>query len=398
MLFKHAEIFTPQGFVRGAFTVEDGRFGEILPQSPDMPGTDLGGARVIPGLIDIHNHGNSGADFSDGDPDGIRTMARYLAKNGVTSFAPASMTLPYDVLARAFRAAADYNRAAHPGCARLMGIQMEGPFFSEKKKGAQNGAYLRLPDFEAFRALYEASEGLLRIVDVAAELPGAVDFAAQAAKLCTVSIAHTDCSYEDAAAVFALIRQTPYAASFERVEAAEVEEYYRRAFEKGIADPEEYAVKNWIVRVQGFLISCATFGFTSNYREIMSGTYCHDLFYQTFGEKLMDLLGDLANRKVFTSETIYRMEVKEAVILNDLMDQFMRAAIKYDDPSQSLNSIDQRMVYFISNNYKNAYHYHARGKSDVEKLYLRILLVTDYICGMTDSYAKRLYQELKAMI
>src|SRR5699024_4970822 len=123
-----------------------------------------------------------------------------------------------------------------------------------------------------------------------------------------------------------------------------------------------------------------------------------DLFYQTFGEKLMDLLGDLANRKVFTSETIYRMEVKEAVILNDLMDQFMRAAIKYDDPSQSLNSIDQRMVYFISNNYKNAYHYHARGKSDVEKLYLRILLVTDYICGMTDSYAKRLYQELKAMI
>ena len=158
MLFKHAEIFTPQGFVRGAFTVEDGRFGEILPQSPDMPGTDLGGARVIPGLIDIHNHGNSGADFSDGDPDGIRTMARYLAKNGVTSFAPASMTLPYDVLARAFRAAADYNRAAHPGCARLMGIQMEGPFFSEKKKGAQNGAYLRLPDFEAFRALYEASE------------------------------------------------------------------------------------------------------------------------------------------------------------------------------------------------------------------------------------------------
>ena len=202
MLFKHAEIFTPQGFVRGAFTVEDGRFGEILPQSPDMPGTDLGSARVIPGLIDIHNHGNSGADFSDGDPDGIRTMARYLARNGVTSFAPASMTLPYDVLARAFRAAADYNRAAHPGCARLMGIQMEGPFFSEKKKGAQNGAYLREPDFAAFKRLYDASEGLLRIVDVAAELPGAVEFAEKASKLCTVSIAHTGCTYEEASAVF----------------------------------------------------------------------------------------------------------------------------------------------------------------------------------------------------
>ena len=202
MLFKHAEIFTPQGFVRGAFTVEDGRFGEILPQSPDMPGTDLGGARVIPGLIDIHNHGNSGADFSDGDPDGIRTMARYLAKNGVTSFAPASMTLPYDVLARAFRAAADYNRAAHPGCARLMGIQMEGPFFSEKKKGAQNAAYLRLPDYDAFARLYDASEGLLCIVDVAPELAGAADFARRAAEKCTVSVAHTDASYEESAAVF----------------------------------------------------------------------------------------------------------------------------------------------------------------------------------------------------
>ena len=201
MLFKHAEIFTPQGFVRGAFTVEDGRFGEILPQSPDMPGTDLGGARVIPGLIDIHNHGNSGADFSDGDPDGIRTMARYLAKNGVTSFAPASMTLPYDVLETAYKTAVQLKKAQPEGCARLMWIQMEGPFFSEKKKGAQNGAYLRDPDFAAFKRLYDASEGLLRIADVAAELPGAVEFAEKASKLCTVSIAHTDCTYEEASAV-----------------------------------------------------------------------------------------------------------------------------------------------------------------------------------------------------
>ncbi len=180
--------------------------------------------------------------------------------------------------------------------------------------------------------------------------------------------------------------------------ADKLEEYYRRGLEKGVADPEEYAVKNWIVRVQGFLIGCATFGFTSNYKEIMAGTYRYDLFYQTFAEKLMELLGDLAYRKVFTSETIYRMEVKEAVILNDLMDQFMKAVIKYDDPSQTLNSIEQRMVYFISSNYKNAYHFHAKGRTDVEKLYLRLLLVTDYICGMTDSYAKRLYQELKAML
>lgn len=173
---------------------------------------------------------------------------------------------------------------------------------------------------------------------------------------------------------------------------------YRRGKERHVKDPEEYAIKNWIVRVQGVLISCATCGFTSNYEAIMEGSYTHDLFHDTFAEKLMDLLGDMAYRKVFTSEAIYRMEVAEAAMIDYLMDKFVTAVIHYDVPGQNLNSIDMRMVSFISSNYKNAYHYHAQGKSDAERLYLRLLLVTDYICGMTDSYAKRLYQELKAII
>ena len=168
--------------------------------------------------------------------------------------------------------------------------------------------------------------------------------------------------------------------------------------EKKVRNPEEYAVKNWIVRAQGFLISCATFGFTSNYKEIMEGTYKHDLFYGTFAEELMELLGRMAYQQVFTSRPIYRMEVAEAVMIDYLMDCFVSAIIKYDDPGEELDSIDERMVSFISSNYKNAYHYHAKGKTDVEKFYLRLLLVTDYICGMTDSYAKRLYQELKAIL
>ncbi|MGN0422338.1 MAG: deoxyguanosinetriphosphate triphosphohydrolase [Lachnospiraceae bacterium] len=175
-------------------------------------------------------------------------------------------------------------------------------------------------------------------------------------------------------------------------------ELYLRAKEMHVENPEEYAIKNWIVRVQGFVINCATYGFTSNYQAIMQGTYGHDLFYQTFAEELMDLLGDLAFREVFTSEPIYRMEVTEATMLDFLLDKFMTAIIKYDDKTQKLDSIDERMVSFISSNYKKAYHYHARGKSEIERLYLRILLVTDYVCGMTDSYAKRLYQELKAIV
>lgn len=180
--------------------------------------------------------------------------------------------------------------------------------------------------------------------------------------------------------------------------AGKLEELYRRGVEKQVDHLEEYAVKNWIVRVQGFLISCATFGFTSNYEAIMQGKYPADLFCGTFAEELMELLGDVAMRRVFSTRQIYLMELVEAGILDFLMDSFVRAVIHYDEDDSALNSIDRRLVYFISSNYKDAYHYHARGKSESEKLYLRLLLVTDFICGMTDSYAKRLYQELKAIL
>ena len=201
MRYINANIFVDDHFIRGGFTVENGIFTEVS-ENPDGAGEDLGGAYVIPGLIDIHNHGNSGADFSDGDDEGLRRMARYLAQNGVTSFAPASMTLPYDVLARAFSSAARLKAAAPAGCAHLMGIQMEGPFFSEKKKGAQNAAYLRLPDIGAFRSLQAGCGDLVRIVDVAPELPGAVEFTRAASEHCTVSVAHTAATYDEAAAVF----------------------------------------------------------------------------------------------------------------------------------------------------------------------------------------------------
>ena len=198
MNFKNANIYTAQfRFERGAFSVENGRFCNVLGQeAPDA--IDLGGAYVIPGLIDVRTHGNSGADFSDGDAAGVEKMAKYLAKNGVTSFAPASMTLPYETLEKAFASARAFVDAGHEDAAALRGIQMEGPFFSEKKKGAQNGAYLRNPDFDTFRALQEGCGGLVRIVDVAPELPGAEEFIRRAKTLCTVSIAHTDADYDAA--------------------------------------------------------------------------------------------------------------------------------------------------------------------------------------------------------
>lgn len=172
---------------------------------------------------------------------------------------------------------------------------------------------------------------------------------------------------------------------------------YERGFKKGVSNPESYAVKNWIISVQGFLISCATYGFTSNYDSIMEGTFRYDLFYGTYGEKLMDLLGDMAYRHVFSSMEIYKMEVAESAILDNLMDKLVRAVLYYDTDVRQ-DTIDKRVVSFISDNYKNAYRLQAEGKNEAEKLYLRLLLVTDYVCGMTDSFAKRLYQEMNGII
>lgn len=201
MRYENGWIFAGGRFVRGGFSVENGRFAHVLEDVPG-PAEDLDGALVIPGLVDIHVHGCAGADFSDGDYAGLVRMARYLARRGVTSFAPASMTLPYDALDKAFHAAARLRREGLADGARLMGIQMEGPFLSREKRGSQNPAYLRLPDWDSFLRLYDAAEGLLRIVDVAPELPGAAEFTRRASEKCRVSVAHTAAGYDQAAAVF----------------------------------------------------------------------------------------------------------------------------------------------------------------------------------------------------
>lgn len=226
-LFTNARIFQGnRGFREGSLLVKGGRIAKVILREPGGKGamdkaaadkaaksglsgkdagirtTDLHGAYVIPGLVDIHTHGNSGCDFSDADPEGLPVMGRYLASHGITSFAPTSMTLPYGQLEEAFAAAAEYAGSRPEDCARLAGIHMEGPYLSEKKKGAQNGDFLRLPDAPGFYRLQEAAKGLIRIVDIAPELEGAVSFICEVSGSCRVSLAHTDASYEEAAAAF----------------------------------------------------------------------------------------------------------------------------------------------------------------------------------------------------
>ena len=185
-----------EGFVRRDICF-DGAV--IAPSSGDGETYDANRCYVIPGLTDIHFHGCKGADLSDGDPDGLTRMAEYQLSRGVTQICPAGMTLPEEQLLKICRTAAEHRRAGKPG-AELVGVNLEGPFLSEAKKGAQNGAWLRAPDAELLRRLMEASEGLVKLVSVAPELPGALEFVREASKEVTVAIAHTAADYDTAMA------------------------------------------------------------------------------------------------------------------------------------------------------------------------------------------------------
>ncbi|MBR0082006.1 MAG: N-acetylglucosamine-6-phosphate deacetylase [Clostridia bacterium] len=203
MLYTNADVFLPDGFRRCAFRAENGVFAAILPDTDGADGVDLAGAKVLPGLVDLHVHGCMGADCSDGDPAGLHRIAAYLAAHGITSFAPTTTTTPLAALSDALAAIRD--AAEHPtaGEARIAGAHMEGPFLSERRKGAQNGMYLRQPDADLFAELQAASGNRIRIVDVAPELPGAIAFAKTVSGHCTVSAAHTDADYDTAKAFFA---------------------------------------------------------------------------------------------------------------------------------------------------------------------------------------------------
>ncbi len=172
-----------------------------------------------------------------------------------------------------------------------------------------------------------------------------------------------------------------------------LEDKYKRAVDKGENAPEEYAVQNWIVQVQGFLIAGATDGFAENYQAIMAGTHTRGLLSGTGGERMAYVLGDIAYRYAFVSKPILKLEIAAEKILSFLLDEFVHAVLYYDT-DQKQTAVQEKLMALISRNYLTIYHHYSKDKSETEKLYLRLLLVTDDICGMTDSYAKRLYQEL----
>ena len=176
-----------------------------------------------------------------------------------------------------------------------------------------------------------------------------------------------------------------------------LEERYHKGVERGYSGPDQYAVQNWIISAQGQMIAGVTDCFTEHYGAIMDGTYGKDMFAGTDVELLMEALGDIAYRYAFDTRPILKLEIAAQTIFSFLLDRFVDGVIPWDT-DLAMTQVQRKMVSLISDNYKKIYSLCSKGRSEEEKLYLRLLLVTDYICGMTDSYAKDMYQELNGIV
>ena len=177
--------------------------GALLSQtSGDGQALDAHGCYVIPGLVDVHFHGCVGEDFSDATPEGLQKIADYELSQGVTYICPAGMTLPEEQLTAICRPTAAH-RKKDTGGAEVVGAHLEGPFLCMAKKGAQNGDYLHDPDPAMLKRLQEAAEGCVKLVTLAPEQPGSIEFIQAAAELgIHVSVGHTVAGYETAKAAF----------------------------------------------------------------------------------------------------------------------------------------------------------------------------------------------------
>lgn len=201
MVIKNGYVFREDGsFHKQDLYVENSR---IVEQTDvyDTTELDAQGLYVIPGLIDIHSHGAVGHDFSDADSAGLREILRYEYACGITSYCPTSMSLPREKLLEVF--ASVRGTADAKGCrkqAHIVGIHMEGPFLAEEKCGAHDKAQLLLPDASFLRACSAAGNSLIKLVTIAPELPGAIEFIREASRDVTVSLGHTNADYQTARA------------------------------------------------------------------------------------------------------------------------------------------------------------------------------------------------------
>ncbi|MDR1137001.1 MAG: N-acetylglucosamine-6-phosphate deacetylase, partial [Synergistaceae bacterium] len=197
MIIKGAKVFDERGgfaerdiYTDGEFITGSPRDGEIL---------EAGGLYAIPGLVDIHTHGCMGFEFTSCPAEEMRIMTEYEASRGVTALCPTTLTLSEDALVRA---CGEISRGFSPDGASIVGINLEGPFISPGKLGAQNPDYVHAPDVSLFRRLQSASGGMVKMLAIAPELDGAISAIREISGEVVCSIAHTTADYDTAIEAF----------------------------------------------------------------------------------------------------------------------------------------------------------------------------------------------------
>ena len=201
MIVRNAKVFTDGcRFVEKDLVIRDGRIVFGAAPRADEEILDAGGAYALPGLVDIHFHGAVGHDFCDADEAGLQAIADFEASKGVLAICPATMTFNEEILNGIMDVAAAHKNGRG---ADLVGINMEGPYISPSKVGAQNPKYVMGADAGMFRRLQARSGGLIKLVDVAPEEPGNLDFIRACHDEVRISIAHTCADYDTAKAAFA---------------------------------------------------------------------------------------------------------------------------------------------------------------------------------------------------
>ena len=200
--FIARQLYTPLEEIQNPLLlVEDGEISEVTSRSTkEVPGNaslvDFGDAVLAPGFLDIHMHGGTGVDLMRASPSDLPRLGKFLATHGVTGYFPTTVAAPLDATCAALGRLADAIEAAANDKsvqARPLGIHLEGPFLSHKRRGVHPPENLVAPTVEIFDRLWQAARGHVRMLTIAPEIDGAMEVITEAArrKVC-VSIGHSD--------------------------------------------------------------------------------------------------------------------------------------------------------------------------------------------------------------
>ncbi|PRX68095.1 N-acetylglucosamine 6-phosphate deacetylase [Nonomuraea fuscirosea] len=187
-----ARIVTPEGVHEGWLTIEDGRITHVGHGSAPRAGLSVGGRHVVPGFVDLHNHGGAGGSFPTGEQDRARDAVALHRRHGTTTTVGSLVT---DSIEGLTRAAASLAELCEEGL--LAGLHLEGPYISRARCGAHDPALLREPSPQELAGLIKAGRGHIRMLTIAPELPGALDTIRMAvAEGVIAAIGHSDADYE----------------------------------------------------------------------------------------------------------------------------------------------------------------------------------------------------------